>query len=177
VDAIRDTLAAVTTTIAELIARIDRAEARLAGHATAPPDGLTEPDERTGEQWEAGQAFGHLAEMVPYWHGQVRRVLEPGAMRPVSFGRVASDPGRLAAIEDGRREPPEEAMARLKAALADLRRELATLSPDDLAVHGTHPTLGAMEVRTIVEWFLARHLEEHADQLDKVHDGSRDVPA
>ena len=158
----------MTPTIDGLIERLERAEKRLAAHAAAPPDGLTDPDPRTGEQWDAGQAWAHLAEFVPYWRGQVERVLEPGAIRPVSFGRVVTDPGRLAAIEGGRHEPPAEQMARLRDALADLRRYLGTLSPDDLAVEGTHPTLGAMAVGTIVERFLCAHLEDHADQLDRL---------
>jgi DinB superfamily len=160
----------MTTPIADLLDRLDRAEARLATHADAPPPGLTEPDAKTGEQWDAGQAWAHLAEMVPYWRGQIGRVLEPGAMRPVSFGRVSTDPGRLSGIEDGRHEPPAEQMARLAAALAEVREDITRMSDDDLAVEGTHPTLGSMNVRGMIERFLAHHLEEHAEQLDRLRD-------
>jgi hypothetical protein len=155
----------------DLLDRLDRAEKRLAAHASAPARaGLTAPDPKTGERWEAGQAWAHLAEFVPYWHGQIRRVLEPGAMRPVSFGRVSTDPTRVAAIEAGRSESPAAQMRRLASSLGELRAYLSSLTMDDLATHGTHPTLGEMDVRAIVERFVCRHLEEHADQLDALAD-------
>ena len=161
------------TSLDNLLARLDRAEARLAGHAATAPDGLTPPEPATGERGDAGQAWAHVAEFVPYWHGQVERVLEPGAMRPVSFGRVASDPDRLAAIEDGRAESPSQQMARVSDAIEALRTYLRSLSPDDLAVTGTHPTRGEMDVPAIVERFVVNHLEEHADQLDALRGSPR----
>ncbi len=158
----------MTASIDDLTERLARAEARLGLHATSAGEGLTSPDEKTGERWEPGQAWGHIAEFVPYWHAQIERVLEPGAMRPVSFGRVATDPDRLAAIEEGRSESPADQMARVTAAVAAFRTYLGSLSAQDLAVHGTHPTRGEMDVRTIAEHFVVSHLEEHADQLDRL---------
>jgi hypothetical protein len=152
----------------DLLERLDVAEARLRQHAAIAADGLTPADEKTGERWEPGQAWGHIAEFVPYWHGQIARVLEPGAMRPVSFGRVANDPDRLAAIEAGRGDSPADQMGRVAGAVAAVRTYLGSLSEDDLAVRGTHPTLGEMDVRSIAERFVVRHLEEHAGQLDRL---------
>jgi hypothetical protein len=162
------TLAVMTTGLEALIERLDRAEARLAAGAAVPASGLTDADPATGERWEAGQAWAHMAEFVPYWHGQIERVLEPGAMRPVSFGRVATDPRRLGAIERARGEPPSDQQPHLAAAVAAFRDYLRSLSAEQLATHGTHPTLGEMEVRAIAERFVVRHLEEHADQLERL---------
>ena len=59
----------------ELFARMDVAERRLAVFAEDPPPGLTDPDPATGEQWDAGQAWAHVAEFVPYWQGEIEHVL------------------------------------------------------------------------------------------------------
>ena len=67
---------------------------RLEERATAPPAaGLTEPDHPSGEQWEWGQVWAHLAEFVPYWMGQMRVVIEAPGTDPVPFGRTMTDPG------------------------------------------------------------------------------------
>jgi hypothetical protein len=39
----------------------------------------------------------------------------------------------------------------------------------DWAARGTHPTLGAMDVPTILDEFLVGHLEEHTAQLEALH--------
>jgi hypothetical protein len=140
----------------------------LAAHAASPPAGLTDADPDSGERWDAGQAWAHLAEFVPYWMGQLGRVLEPGAIEPVSFGRVKTDPDRIAAIEQGRAEPPARQMERLSAALDEVRAFLSRASQQDLARRGTHPTRGEMDVATLLERFILGHLEEHADQLDRL---------
>ena len=36
------------------------------------------PDESTGERWDRTHVLGHLAEMLPFWTGQVREVLAGG---------------------------------------------------------------------------------------------------
>jgi len=152
---------------AALIARLDAVAERLARHAAAggPPD-LTEPDPATGERWDAGQVWAHLVEFVPYWMAQLRRILEARSPEPLAFGRVKSDAGRLAAIEAGRHESPRAQMARLGAAIAELRGMLGELPPAAWSARGQHSTRGAMDLARIVEEFLVGHLEEHADQLD-----------
>ena len=156
----------------ELFRRLEAAEARLAAQAADPPPGLTEPDPTTGDRWDAGQAWAHLAEFVPYWIGQIRRVIEPGASEPVSFGRVSTDPGRLGAIEAGRVEAPAAQMARLGAAIGDARAFLAGLPIDDWRRRGVHPRLGEMDLARIVQQFIVGHLEEHATQLETLAEAS-----
>jgi hypothetical protein len=81
------------------LARVDEVEGGLRRAAAAgAPQGLTAPDEPSGEQWEAGQVWAHLAEFVPYWIGEARSVLTAESDQPVPFGRVKTDPGRIAAI-------------------------------------------------------------------------------
>jgi alkanesulfonate monooxygenase SsuD/methylene tetrahydromethanopterin reductase-like flavin-dependent oxidoreductase (luciferase family) len=154
----------------ELFARMDVAERRLAAFADDPPAGLTDPDPSTGEQWDAGQAWAHVAEFVPYWQGEIEHVLAAAARSedPVPFGRTSADAGRVGAIEAGRHEPPSEQMARLSGALTLLRGSLATLTDAEWSARGVHARLGEMTVARITERFIVGHLEEHAEQLEKL---------
>ncbi len=154
----------------ELMARMAVAEGRLAAFAEDPPPGLTDPDPATGEQWDAGQAWAHVAEFVPYWQNEIRRVIV-GAARgaePVAFGRTTEDEGRVGAIEAGRHDSPSEQMARLAGALAQLRTYLLGLTPEQWAARGLHARRGEMTVAEIADRFVVGHLEEHAEQLEKL---------
>ncbi|MGH2457138.1 MAG: threonine ammonia-lyase, partial [Candidatus Limnocylindria bacterium] len=145
-----------------------RAERRLAEHAARPvPAGLTDPDPRTEERWEAGQVWAHLAEFPAYWLGQIRHVLDRWAGdAAVPFGRTAADAGRIAAIELERRTDPGELLRRVTVQLGEVSSTLAGLPPDAWQARGAHPTLGEMALPQVAERFIVAHLEEHADQLD-----------
>src|SRR4029453_7400543 len=69
-----------------------------------PDDALTDPDPDSGERWDRGQVLAHVAEMLPYWAQQAELIAAGGQ---AEFGRVKSDPGRVAAIERERREDPQ----------------------------------------------------------------------
>ncbi|MBI4307352.1 MAG: DinB family protein [Chloroflexi bacterium] len=160
---------AAATPAKAFLARLDAVTRRLVEHTRAGmPSGLTEPDSQTGERWDAGQVWAHLAEFLPYWMGEVRQIIEVRSSGPAPFGRVKSDPGRVAAIERGRRQPIEAHMTRMAAAIGELRAMLAQLPPEAWAARGKHPTLGWMDLPQIVERFMVGHLEEHADQLDSL---------
>lgn len=147
--------------------RVQYVAVRLEEHAnSAPVAGLTEPDEPSKEQWEWGQVWAHLAEFIPYWTAQSRLVLAGDGTTPVSFGRVKTDEGRVAAIERDRAVSTAELWSRMRSQLADLWNFLDDLSPEDWARRGVHPTLGEMDVEGLVERFIVAHLEEHAAQLD-----------
>jgi len=134
--------------------------------ATAPllPDeALTDPDPDTGERWDRRQVLAHVAEMLPYWAEQVELV---AAGEEVPFGRVSSNPERIAAIERDRREDPSRLLDRVDDGLGVVLALLERLDDDALAHRGRHQVLGEMTVAAIVDRFLVDHLEEHADQLD-----------
>jgi len=154
----------------EFLARLDVVELRLAVHAgsgaTRPAGRLTDADPGTGEQWEWGQVWAHLAEFVPYWVEQARIVIGGYDGEPVPFGRVKSDPERVAAIERDRGAAVDELWQRLQAHIADLRMFLRHLPDDAWAARGAHQSLGVMTLPHIVDEFLVGHLEQHATQLD-----------
>lgn len=59
--------AAATGPAASFLARLDAVERRLEAHAARSPAGLSEPEPVTGERWDAGQVWAHVAEFIPYW--------------------------------------------------------------------------------------------------------------
>lgn len=155
-----------------LRARMAEAERRLAEHAAAPvPAGLTEPDPGGEEQWEAGQVWAHLAEFPGYWMSQVRGILakrDSGVPEPIPFGRVKTDPERIAAIERDRYTDPAALLRRVRESLTWVSDELGALDDEAWQARGEHPTRGELTVRKIIERFILEHLEEHAGQLDSL---------
>jgi DinB superfamily len=149
------------------VVRTDEAMERLAGLAESPPPRtLTDPDPGTGERWDWGQVWAHLAEFPAFWMGQVQRILDEEGPDPVPFGRVKSDEGRIAAIEADRRTPVGDLYRRVEHDANHLKAMVADLSPEQWARTGRHSTLGVMDVSRIVEEFLVGHLEQHAAQLE-----------
>lgn len=148
--------------------RLDLVAARLEAAAGAPLPGnaLTAPDLPTGERWEAGQVWAHLAEFIPYWIGEARLVLAGRGGEPAAFGRTKKDPGRIAAIERERGTDRAALWARVAADIASLRDFIPAVPDEGWRVVGRHATLGEMSVERLVEEFLVGHIEEHADQLE-----------
>lgn len=152
-----------------LIARLGAVEQRLrdlAGMAT--PEGLTDPDPPTGERWDWGQVWAHLAEFVPYWLEQVRLALAWKGDQPIPFGRVKSDPGRVGAIERDRDRPVAELMDRLSGHVGELRAEIRNMPAEEWKRSVAHPTMGIMDLARVFDEFLVGHLEQHADQLESL---------
>jgi hypothetical protein len=150
--------------VTDWIARLDAVRARLRTLAERDLQGLTSPDEATGEQWEAGQVWAHLAEFGHYWLGELENVLG-GAEE---FGRVKADPTRVAAIEAGRHLPVSTHVAIVERALDDLRDRLVAMTDDEWKKSGRHSTLGVMDIDAQMRHFHVGHYEEHADQLESL---------
>jgi threo-3-hydroxy-L-aspartate ammonia-lyase len=112
--------------------------------------------------------WAHLAEFVPFWQAEVAKVLDGRGDGPVPFGRTKADPERIAAIERDRGQPTEALLSRITDQIAELGQTLDRLPDDGWAARGLHSRLGEMSMPQIVERFLVGHLEEHADQLDRL---------
>jgi DinB superfamily len=154
---------------ADFVARLDSVEQRLKQHAGATaPTGLTDPDPGGEERWEAGQVWAHMAEFVGYWQDQVESVIAAYDGDPVPFGRMKDDPGRIAGIEMGRHEALRQMSGRVGDEISETKRYLAGLTAAEWNAMGQHPVRGEMDVEAIVGTFIVNHLEEHADQLDKL---------
>jgi hypothetical protein len=152
----------------DFVARLDAVEERLDKLAATTPSGLTEPDPGATERWEAGQVWAHMAEFVPYWHGQVASIIGSYDGDPVPFGRLKDDPGRLAGIEMGRHEAVKQMKGSVHEAIEKLKRYLSGRTSAEWNAVGLHPVRGELDVEAIVGRFVVVHLEEHADQLDSL---------
>jgi hypothetical protein len=76
---------------ADFLQRLAAVEVRLRDLSRKRLDGRTDPDSATGESWDAGQIWAHLADFVPYWISQVERVLAADSPDPVPFGRARAN--------------------------------------------------------------------------------------
>jgi hypothetical protein len=138
--------------------RLVRLRARMEMSPPAPDD---LPRSR---EWVARETLAHIDEMLPYWLGEIERILA-GPVEPVPFGRILSDPIRLLTVDRDRTLPVPELYARLDFHLERVVRRLLELDDRQCAKRGLHDARRDMTVRQIVDEMLARHIEEHCDQL------------
>ncbi|MGZ8437409.1 MAG: DinB family protein [Candidatus Limnocylindrales bacterium] len=117
--------------------------------------------------WGPMELLAHVAEMLPYWLGEVERILS-GPPEPVPFGRVGTDPIRIGLIGRDRALPTAELYVRIDSWLERWSHRLASLTPAQRAKLGLHPRLGQMTVEAIVERMIVHHLDEHVDQLESI---------
>jgi hypothetical protein len=163
-----------TAAVDELIDRLTAAAAdleALRGRVVArepwplSTDYGTEPE----SHWGPKEVLAHVAEMLPYWLGQVDGVLaKPAGGSAPAFGRVSTDPNRIARIGADRTQPADKLFDRAAEGATTVEGRLGELAPADLARSGVHARLGEMTVPAIVERFIVGHLEEHVRQLDEV---------
>lgn len=124
-----------------------------------PPDDL--PRRR---EWVAREVLAHTVEMLPYWLGEIERIIA-GPIEPVPFGRTQADLVRLLTVDRDRTLPMFELYARLDNSLERVLRRLLELDERQTARRGLHKSRGEMTVRQIVDVMLADHIEEHCTQL------------
>jgi len=115
-------------------------------------------------EWGPTEVLAHVTEMLPYWLGEIERILD-GGPEPVPFGRTTADRVRALTIERDRTLPPRELLDRIDAAVERYARRVPGLTEAALARRGLHPTLGELTVGAILERFAASHAEGHVDQL------------
>ena len=115
-------------------------------------------------QWGPPEILAHATEMLPYWMGEIERVVS-GSLEPVPFGRVSTDPLRSLTIERDRTLPTRELLSRIDSGVARYAERLPELTAADWGRLGLHPRLGEMTVEAMLERFVVSHLEEHAISL------------
>jgi hypothetical protein len=85
-----------------------------------------------------------------------------------SFGRVKTDPERIAAIERDRTTALPELIGRVHASMDRLRERLVAMTDDDWKRSSRHSTLGDMSIDDQMQHFHVGHYEEHAEQLESL---------
>jgi hypothetical protein len=136
-----------------------------------PPDDL--PRRR---EWVDREILAHIDEMLPYWLGEIERVLV-GPVEPVPFGREPTDLIRVLVVDRDRTLPVSELYGRLDHSLERVLRRLLELDDRQVARRGLHKHRGEMTVRQIVDSMLAGHLEEHCTQMAAALDARKAVRA
>lgn len=125
--------------------------------------------------WGPREVLAHVEEMLPFWLGELERVVDGRAPAgPVPFGRVADDTARLGIIDRDRSLPLRVLFERIDAGLRDWADRLATLTDDDRGRIGLHPRLGEMPSTGILERFVVGHAEDHLAQLETILGQTRD---
>jgi len=120
--------------------------------------------------WGPPELLAHADEMLPFWLGEVERILDGPAGVPVPFGRLASDPIRIGVIGRDRNVPLRELFARLEADAARVARRMRELAAHEAGRIGVHPVRGELTVEDLFERFVTGHLEEHVVQLREILD-------
>jgi hypothetical protein len=121
--------------------------------------------------WGPPELLAHLIEMVPFWQGEVERILDSDPTDgPLPYGRVggADDVLRIGIIGRDRRLPLRELFVRLEADSARVAARMRALGDDEAERQGAHSTIGPMTVAAIFERFVTSHIEDHVEQLNRI---------
>jgi hypothetical protein len=120
----------------------------------------TEPE----AHWGPPEVLAHVAEMLPFWLGELERILA-SPVDPAPFGRVVTNELRIATIERDRTLPARELFDRIDSTIDRLEPRLSELNAAEAGRLGIHSTRGEMTLAEATERFVVGHLEEHAAQL------------
>jgi hypothetical protein len=167
--AARATLAAMTSET-DRIAAARRAYAELEPRVIARGPWPLAEDYGTGPEasWGPGEVLAHVAEMLPFWQGEMERVIDGDEAAPVPFGRIADDPVRIGIVGRDRSLPLRVLFARVDAGFESWADRLSTLTEAERSRIGLHPRLGEMPASAILERFVIGHGEEHIAQLTDI---------
>ena len=124
----------------------------------------TEPE----ADWGPREVLAHVSEMLPYWTDQLQGVIAGDSATAVPFGRIASDPSRLARIDVERQQPVGEILDAIAAGLDEAAAFAAGPATEHADRLGLHSTRGEITIRASVERFFVTHLEEHVEQLRSI---------
>ena len=129
----RATLAAMSDV--ERIAAARRAYAELAPRVVAGEPWALAEDYGTGPEasWGPREVLAHVEEMLPFWLGEMERVIDGDGSAPVPFGRIADDAVRIGIIERDRRLPLRVLFGRIDAGLAAWEARIPTLTDTESA--------------------------------------------
>jgi hypothetical protein len=154
----------------ERIAAAREAYADLAPRVVAGEPWQLAEDYGTGPEasWGPREVLAHVEEMLPFWLGEMERVIDGDGSDPVPFGRTADDPLRIGIIDRDRSLPLRVLFARIDAGLAGWADRLATLTSAERKLIGVHPRLGEMPAPAILERFVLGHAEDHVAQLSDI---------
>ena len=159
-----------TRELAERIRRAGQDIADLRGPLEAGEPWPLSEDFGTGPEatWGPPEVLAHVEEMLVYWTRQVGIILAGDPASPTPFGRVATDPDRLARIGGDRKMGTGPLLDRVAVGIETASSRAATLTAAEAGRVGIHPIRGELTVAAAIERFLVTHLEEHVAQLREI---------
>ena len=154
----------------ERIAAARRGYADLAPRVMAGEPWQLAEDYGTGPEasWGPREVLAHVEEMLPFWLGEMERVIDGDGTTPKSFGRTADDPVRLGIIDRDRSLPLRVLFKRVDDGLRAWQERLPTLTDAERSRIGVHPRLGEMPAPAILDRFITGHAEDHIGQLNDI---------
>ena len=115
--------------------------------------------------WYPPEVLAHLTEMLPYWFGEVERIMA-GGPEPVPMGRVASNELRIGVIARDRSLPFRELYARVESTVERAIARLGEMTDADLDRQGDRHGRGIVTIGQIMNDSMAGHLMEHVRQIE-----------
>jgi hypothetical protein len=154
----------------ERIAAARRAYAELAPRVMAGEPWPLADDYGNGPEasWGPREVLAHVEEMLPFWLGEMERVIDGDGTTPVPFGRTADDPVRIGLIARDRSLPLRVLFGRIDAGLRAWQERTPSLTDVESARVGAHPRLGEMPASAMLERFVIGHAEDHIAQLGAI---------
>jgi DinB family protein len=152
------------------IAAARRAYAELAPRVMAGEPWALAEDYGTGPEasWGPREVLAHVEEMLPFWLGEMERVVDGDGSTPVPFGRTADDQVRIGIIERDRSLPMRVLFRRIDDGLAAWQERLPSVTDAESGRLGAHPRLGEMPASAILDRFVTGHAEDHIAQLNDI---------
>lgn len=124
----------------------------------------TEPE----ADWGPREVLAHVEEMLPFWLGELERIVDGPLPGPTPFGRIADDPVRIGLIGRDRTLPLRVLFARVDSGMRAWSDRLDGLTAAERARLGLHPRLGEVPVDRLLERFVLSHAEDHVAQLEEI---------
>ncbi|HYX50933.1 MAG TPA: DinB family protein, partial [Ktedonobacteraceae bacterium] len=107
------------------------------------------------DEWTIMQNLAHVVEFMPYWAGEVEKILaEPGC----AFGRSPDDAARLQGISQHEMDSLSKIKAALPGSYARLDEVLGKLKDSDLELTGKHVRYGEKSVGWLIDDLICTHL-------------------
>jgi hypothetical protein len=128
--------------------------------------------------WGPREVLAHVAEALPFWQGEMERVIEAGRGTGDGqpFGRVAGDAMRIGILERDRTLPLGELFDRIDGGIARWLARIPTVTAEEATARGLHPRDGEVPATWIRDRYVVIHVEEHVTQLEELLAGDGAEP-
>ena len=115
--------------------------------------------------WGPREVLAHVAEMLPYWLGEIERIVDARGKETPGFGRLEDDTIRVAIIGRDRTFPSRELLGRIDVEGRRVATRFRQLDGAEAGFRGRHVTRGDLSVADIAERLVVGHVEGHVVQL------------